>query len=203
DQRAEGGQPRADRPGDEERAQVRPPARGLQAGRAQEHEPEPRPPAAFDRAGRDQVTLALDLDRARHERLARELQPLRVGQVRRVPVEVDDPDQLVLLGEERPHVLEPAERAQAGLLLVLDQLRLAGEAVEVRVLDGAPRQDRADAEGDPDRGDHDQDRGEEEELAKRQEPPGPHGETALYPAPRTVRISSGRPSFRRSWPTWT
>ena len=38
-------------------------------------------------------------------------------------------------------------------------------------------------------------------LCREQPPPEGHGGAALYPAPRTVLISSGRPSFRRSWET--
>ena len=36
-------------------------------------------------------------------------------------------------------------------------------------------------------------------ATERREPPHVHGATALYPAPRTVWISVGRPSLRRSW----
>src|SRR5207248_7860192 len=118
----------------------------------------------------------------------------------------EEPDPLVLLREERAQPAEPrgAEREDGALLLVLDQLRLAVQAVDVRGLDGIASEDDAHGEGDPDRGDHDQPRGDEEPATERRKaPPKPHGATALYPAPRTVRIRSGRPSLRRSWPTWT
>src|SRR5205085_12316204 len=79
-----------------------------------------------------------------------------------------------------------------------NQRRLVLDVLERCIVDGPPRQHethrdrKADAEHDrePD--------GLEEPCAEAR-----HGDVSLYPAPRTVRIESGSPSFRRSCATCT
>ena len=107
--------------------------------------------------------------------------------------------------EERLQALQPREREQdVELALPLgDEVGLVGEVVEVRPLDRLPREHDADRERHADGEDDDDDYREEETPAQRREPPHAHGATALYPAPRTVLMMAGRPSFRLSCPTWT
>ena len=107
--------------------------------------------------------------------------------------------------EERLEPFEPREREQdVRLALPLgDEVGLVGEVVEVRPLDGLPREHDADRERHADGEDDDDEYREEETPAERREPPRAHGATALYPAPRTVLMRAGRPSFRLSCPTWT
>ena len=84
-----------------------------------------------------------------------------------------------------------------------DEVGLVGEVVEVRPLDRLAREHDADRERHADGEDDDDEYREEETPAERREPPRAHGATALYPAPRTVLMRAGRPSFRLSCPTWT
>src|SRR5262249_13621265 len=141
--------------------------------------------------------------------LPEQVDDLRRRQERRRRFQVEDVDLLVLLGEERAQLAQPrgAEGQDGALLLALDQFGLAVERVDVGRLDRVAGQDDADAERDPDRGDDDDDSREEQPPSQGREGTRrlgrSHGETALYPAPRTVRISSGRASLRRSWPTCT
>src|SRR5262249_23606479 len=87
-------------------------------------------------------------------------------------------------------------RALAALLCEI--VCLAGERGGLRAVDLAAREDGADGdregEGERERGER---RGEQTPAQ------ASHAETALYPVPRSVRIRSGRPSFRRSCATWT
>ena len=121
------------------------------------------------------------------------------------PVEAHDIDLLVLLLEEWPEPFEPREREQhVRLALPLgDEVGLVGEVVDVRALDRLTREHDADRERHADREDDDDEYREEQTPAERREPPRAHGATALYPAPRTVLMRAGRPSFRLSCPTWT
>ncbi len=73
-----------------------------------------------------------------------------------------------------------------------------GDVLERRMVDGPACQEQAEPERQSDTEHHDQ--------PDRLEEPCPEASQAaasLYPAPRTVRIVSGSPSFRRSWATCT
>src|SRR5205823_5475985 len=98
--------------------------------------------------------------------------------------------------------VEPVEREQRALALVRrEEVGLVREPAQRRPLDLPPREHGAQREREPDRDDDGEERRREQARPQRVEPG--HGWTALYPAPRTVRIRSGRPSFRRSCATWT
>ncbi len=162
--------------------------------------------AALDVARGEEVRLAVDRDRALHRPPC-----ANVGQVRRRSRYAEGSSRSTTLicwfcfSRKRLQPLQPRERQQdVGLVLALcDEVGLVREVVEVGALDGSPRQRDPDGERHADRDHDDDDDREEQTSTERREPPHAHGATALYPAPRTVLIRVGRPSLRRSWPTWT
>src|SRR5204863_7910671 len=110
---------------------------------------------------------------------------------------------LALRREVRLERAEPVEREQGALALVRrEQVGLVRESAQGRPLGLASRQYRAEGEREADRDDDGEERRREQARPQRVEPA--HGRAAaLYPAPRTVRIRSGRPSLRRSCATCT
>ena len=145
----------------------------LERLRAEQHEA-----TALDVARREEIRLAVDRDRA-----SRRSPGANVGQMlaleirRRLASRSTTSISLVLLLEERLQPLQPREREQdVGLVLPLrDEVGLVGEVVEVRPLDGPPRQHDADGERHADRDHDDDDDREEETSAERREPPRAHG----------------------------
>ena len=198
---ANGGECGGDGARDEQRHEERLPVGEAQGLRAEQHEA-----TALDVARSEEIGLSVDRDRAPGGAPRADVGEMLPLEIRRRLLQVDDLDSLLLLLEERLQSLQPREREQdVGLVLPLrDEVCLVGEVVEVGPLDGSSRQRDPDGEGDADRDHDDDDDREEETSAERREPPRAHGAaTALYPAPRTVLIRVGRPSLRRSWPTWT
>ena len=107
----------------------------------------------------------------------------------------------LLLGVEEDAEARELLAGRGGALLLGDQRRLAGEGFERLVARLVSHQDHGEhqchADGSDDR------EGDCDELARAERPHGLVGWIALYPAPRTVRIRSGRASLRRSCATWT
>ena len=182
-----------DEPADQERFDV---GRVRAAGASRPDQDERLLP---DRIRRIEVRRTGDVDAAAgRQAVPQPLHP-ELRYVRRPLLEVHDQRLLFLEGQavlEAPH--EDGQRRDASLRLLADQIRLEGECTQRRPVDRAPRQHRADRERDPDRQDDDEhDRGEEPRAER------VHSRTALYPDPRIVRMSSGRPSLRRSCATCT
>ena len=195
-ERGEGGDRRADRGGDPEGDRERLEIGGLERRRAQQDDGLPAL-----RMGGVEVAVAADVDRA-----------LRGLPVAEGGAAVGRQQQRGLLQRQDRHplLLGVEEDAEARELLRRPGRRRCCSAISAawRASDlsaswraGFRTSTTASTSVTPD-GSHDRE-SDRDELARAERPHGSVGWTALYPAPRTVRIRSGRASLRRSCATWT
>src|SRR4051812_10365337 len=90
------------------------------------------------------------------------------------------------------------ERRELLALRACDQVRLVRQVAQRRAIDRATRQDDSHDDGQ-----RDADRDRQRNRTEQPRAETVHVEVSLYPAPRTVRIVSGSPIFRRNCATWT
>ena len=155
----------------------------------------------MDEAGRVEVARPVDGLRPLHALLRANVGDPVAREPRRGAVEPRLDHELALALQRRPQRRKPGERKHGLVLAGGEEIGLVCDAAQRRPLDLAARQQRAEHERQADGEDDDQDDRREQPRSQRVEPD--HCRAALYPAPRTVRISSGRPSLRRSCATWT
>ena len=177
---------------------------GCQSAKLERLRTEQHEAAALDVAGGEEIRLAVDGGRALRRSPSAHVGEVLALEVRRRLVKVDDLDLLVLLLEEGLQPLEPRREAARRTRSSRCEMRSAWWARSSRLARSTARRDSATpmANVTP------IETTTMTTIAKNRRLRSggnrrAHGETALYPAPRTVLIRVGRPSLRRSWPTWT